>query len=551
VTLISELFGRRMHLVAPATTDVVCQEDLPVPMDDGAVLLADRWVARDTADRGQPTVLVRSPYGRKQLVGLLFGRLLAERGLQVVIQSVRGPFGSDGAFSPFDEGPDGLATLRWLRAQPWHEDRIGMIGPSYLGFVQWAVAEEDAGDLAALAIQVSASQFYDQSYPGGAMSLENVISWMTLLSVQESRFVLLAMNRALRRLPSQLDLLPLGELDERATGAAVDWYREGFSYPDREHDYWARRDFSRAVPEVRAAVQLVGGWHDILLPWMLDDFVALEQAGREPHLTIGPWTHTDPALAAAGHRQGIAWLRAHLLDDPRLLRQGRVRIYVTGERSGGGWRVLDTWPPVGGEQRSLYLTPDKRLMTEPPSAGADGAGVRGYRYDPEDPTPSVGGPILLGRKPVVDNRELEARNDVLTYTTEPLQDVFEAIGDVRVRLWARGDHPDFDLFARVCDVDGEGASWNVCDGIVRVSAASDGRGPDGSASVEIRLWPIAHRFDAGHRLRLQVSSGAHPRYARNPGTGEDPETATRTQPVEVEILHGEGYPSVLMLPASE
>src|SRR5690349_16283527 len=142
MTLTSEILGRKMRLVAAQTHDVVCERDLPVPMDDGAVLLADRWVAASERDRPQPTVLVRSPYGRAQAVGLLFGRLLAERGLQVVIQSVRGTFGSEGEFSPFDERADGLATVRWLRGQPWHADRIGMLGPSYLGLVQWAVAPE-------------------------------------------------------------------------------------------------------------------------------------------------------------------------------------------------------------------------------------------------------------------------------------------------------------------------------------------------------------------------------------------------------------------------
>src|SRR5205823_11512425 len=113
-------------------------------------LLADRWVARATRDRAQPTVLVRSPYGRRQIVGLIYGRLLAERGLQVVIQSVRGTFGSEGNFSPFDERADGLATLRWLRQQRWHDGLIGMMGASDLGLVQWAVAPDAGEDLAAL-----------------------------------------------------------------------------------------------------------------------------------------------------------------------------------------------------------------------------------------------------------------------------------------------------------------------------------------------------------------------------------------------------------------
>src|SRR5690349_19703301 len=98
MTLASQILARRMRLPRAQTLDVVCRRDLRVPMDDGAVLLADRWVAGEGADRPKPTVLVRSPYGRRQLVGVLFGRLLAERGLQVVIQSVRGTFGSGGEF---------------------------------------------------------------------------------------------------------------------------------------------------------------------------------------------------------------------------------------------------------------------------------------------------------------------------------------------------------------------------------------------------------------------------------------------------------------------
>ncbi len=146
-------------------------------------------------------MLVRSPYGRRQFVGMLFGRLLAERGLAVVVQSVRGTFGSGGEFSPFDERADGLATLRWIRAQPWHEGPVGTIGPSYLGFVQWAVAAGDpeAADLAAMSIHVSASQFFDSTYSGGSLSLETLASWMVIVAAQESRLGVVAIERGLRR----------------------------------------------------------------------------------------------------------------------------------------------------------------------------------------------------------------------------------------------------------------------------------------------------------------------------------------------------------------
>jgi uncharacterized protein len=548
MSLLTEMLGRRMHLIAPQTTDLLCERDLRVEMDDGVILLADRWVAASEAERPQPTVLVRSPYGRGSIVGLLFGQLLAERGLQVVVQSVRGTFGSGGSFSPFDERADGLATLRWLRGQAWHRDRIGMMGPSYLGLVQWAVAAEAGDDLAALAIQVSASQFHSHTYPGGGLSLENTASWMTVLAVQESRLGPLAINRGVRRLPRLLSELPLGELDTVATGAEVPWFRAAFTSPSREDEYWRSRDFSATVPEVRAPVQLVGGWHDILLPWMLEDFTALQAAGRRAQLIIGPWSHTSPALAAAGHREGIAWLRAHLLDDDRLVRDSVVRIRLTGERAGGGWRELESWPPPGTGERRLWLGPDGRLAETPPEAG-DGGATR-YRYDPADPTPSVGGAVLLSRDPVLDNRELEARPDVVTFSTEPLRDTTEAIGPVAAELWVTSDAVSFDIFARVCDVDADGASWNVCDGLARVTPEADERRQGEPVSVSVSLWPMGHRFAAGHRIRLQVSSGAHPRYARNPGTGEDVATATELRAVEIELRHDREHPSALVLPAA-
>ena len=146
------------------------------------------------------------------------------------MQSVRGTFGSQGAFSPFEERADGLATLRWIRAQPWHAERIGMIGPSYLGLVQWAVAPEAGDDLAALAIQVSASQFHGQAYAGGSL-----VAGERRLVAGARRARRSAARAAgdgcarLRRLPALFAQLPISELDERATGGEVDWFREALA----------------------------------------------------------------------------------------------------------------------------------------------------------------------------------------------------------------------------------------------------------------------------------------------------------------------------------
>jgi uncharacterized protein len=546
VTLASETLARRMRLPRAMSTDVVAERDLAATMDDGAVLLADRYVARATQDQPQPTVLLRSPYGRRQVLGLIFGRLLAERGLQVVIQSARGTFGSQGTFNPFDERADGLATLRWLKAQPWHRGRVGMIGPGYLGLTQWAVAREGGEDLAALAIQVSASQFHGQIYAGESLSLESAASWLVLVAEQERRFAPLAMLRALRRLPALLEQVPLSELDASATGARVDWFREGLSNRDRGGAYWVARDYAAGVRDVRAAVQLMGGWYDIFLPWMLEDYAALRAAGHECQLVIGPWTHTSPDLLSRSLRQGGAWLRAHLLGDERLLNKAPVSVFITGQRSGGGWRELDEWPPPHTHTR-LWPAAGGLLQAQPP---AEHEAADRYRYDPADPTPSRGGPVLLTRRPVVDNRELESRADVLTYTTEPLAQTWEAVGPARVELHMRASSPYFDVFARVCDVDPQGASWNVCDALARVSPQRFAPADDGSVLVAFDLWPLAHRFAAGNRVRLQVSSGAHPRYARNPGTGEDHLRATELRAVELELLHDAEHPSALLLPAT-
>ena len=151
----------------------------------------------------------------------------------------------------------------------------------------------------------------------------------------------------------------------------------------------------------------------------------------------------------------------------------------------------------------------------------------------------------------MDNRRLEARPDVLTYTADPLPQPYEAIGPVRVEIHAGASSPHFDVFARVCDVDTQGASWNVCDALTRVDPARFEQAADGTWLVSFALWPIGHRFATGHRIRLQLSSGAHPRYARNPGSGEDPVTATALQPVDIEIFHDAEHPSLLVLPAQQ
>jgi putative CocE/NonD family hydrolase len=146
-----------------------------------------------------------------------------------------------------------------------------------------------------------------------------------------------------------------------------------------------------------------------------------------------------------------------------------------------------------------------------------------------------------------DNRQLEARSDVLTYTAAPLEDDLDVIGPVRAELFVRSSLEHTDFFARLCDVDAQGKSLNVCDALLRVVPGQQPITADGCLRVTIDLWPTAHRFRRGHRVRLQVSSGAHPRYARNTGSGEPLASATRLVVANQLIYHDPDHPSSIEL----
>lgn len=541
MTLASRFFGRALDLPPAETPRVSVDRDLAVPMPDGVVLLADRYAPADGARR--PLVLVRSPYGRRGPFGLLFGRVLAERGFQVVVQSCRGTFGSGGTLDPFAERDDGLATVAWLRDQPWYPGSFATTGPSYLGIVQWAVAAEAGPDLKAVAAQITTSDPYDALYPGGAFSLEMMLGWVRQVARQERPLAMFRQEPDRRRLGRLFGQLPLGDLDRLATGHTVGYWQDWLTHSQRDSAYWSLRRYRGSVPLVTAPVSLVGGWHDPFLPAMLADYDALVQAGRPPWLLIGPWRHSDQQVIAASVRDTIAWCRAHLLGDRSQLREAPVRIYVGGA---GEWRDLPAWPPPATEQR-WHLHPSGRLYLEVPQPGP----ADEYTYDPADPTPSVGGPADHPGDAQPDNRELEFRPDVLTYTSLPLGADLEVIGQVSAELYVRPGSEHTDFFARLCDVDPTGRSANICDALLRLTPGR--QAPDCSSVIRVRidLWPTAHRFRAGHRIRLQVSSGAHPRYARNTGTGEPLATAATLVTVRQAVYHDPDHPSAVVLPVTE
>jgi putative CocE/NonD family hydrolase len=237
MTLASLLIGRMVRLPPAHTLNVLVDRDLRVPMPDGTVLLADRYAPRGA--QRLPLVLLRSPYDRHNLWGM-FGRLFAERGYQAVVQSTRGTFGSTGAFEPFHhEAADGMATLDWLQHQPWCGDRIALFGPSYLGQVQWALAARMPSVVKALAVQISASQFYQSTYPGGSFSLDTTLSWAYQVHHQaEPPLKMLAASVSSRRvLARAFARLPLAETDRAAVGRPVGFYQTWLSAPARKFRY--------------------------------------------------------------------------------------------------------------------------------------------------------------------------------------------------------------------------------------------------------------------------------------------------------------------------
>jgi putative CocE/NonD family hydrolase len=533
----ADLLGRSMKLPGAAPDGVRVARDLAVPMDDGVSLLADLYRPRRAGP--MPTVLVRTPYGRAGAYGLLYGLVYAQQGLQVLVQSARGTFGSGGQFEPFDERADGLATLSWIQRQPWHDGKIGMAGASYLGLVQWAVAAAAGDVLGAISPTVTASQFHGASYDGG-LALESVASWHMMIAVQEQQLAALRMLVRLLKLRTSYGHLPLGELDAAVLGRESELFRRALEQTGSESAFWRARDHTATLANVKAPALLIAGWHDLFTPWQLEDYVALRRAGRDVRLLVGPWTHTSPGLWAVSTRESIRWLRIHLLGDRRVPSPARVRVHVGGT---GEWRELRDWPPPGGREWRLWLQPEHALAPRPPGPSAPD----GYRYDPSEPTPAFGGPVLLARQPIVDNRKLEARDDVMVYTTARLPRGVDAIGPVEAEIFVRSSLPHFDVFVRVCDVDRFGVSRNVCDALARVEPGRFPSGSDGITCVRLSLWPTAHRFRRGHRIRVQVSSGAHPRYARNPGTGDSIATATRLVPADQEIFHEAEHPSSVSL----
>jgi putative CocE/NonD family hydrolase len=540
--LLDRVLSRLLRLPA-ARNDFSVQRDVPAPTRDGVVLLADHYVPEASQARG--TVLIRTPYGRGFPGDLLDARVLAARGYHVVFQSCRGTFGSGGEFDPMvNEADDAQDTVAWLRTQPWFDGRLATLGGSYMGWVQWALLLDPPPELRTAVILVGPHDMNHAVYGTGGFTLNDFLSWSEMIVHQEQVGRLQGVVRTgttPRRLAPAFAGLPLADASDRVLQHRAPWFRAWLSRPDQADPFWDRLKVGDALQRVAVPVRLVSGWQDLFMPQSVHQYEVLHRRGVDVGLTIGPWTHLQVGTRGAGRvvRGNLQWLDEHLAGEQRA-RQAPVDVYVTGADT---WRELPEWPPPA-TKLVRYLQPGGRLTAEEPT----GAGPStSFYYDPADPTPTVGGRLLTSEAGVRDNRALEARPDVLTFTTPALVTPIEVIGTPVVELDHSRDNPHADVFVRLCDVDPQGRSRNFSDAYLRLDPAS----PTGEAQrLELRLDPCAHRLEAGHRLRLQVSGGSHPRFARNEGTSMPAASPADLRPTVHTVHHSPGAASRVVLPVS-
>lgn len=538
---LSSLYLAWVEDLPPRQYGVRRHRGIGIAMADGVVLKTDHYAPRGAGPF--PTILMRLPYGRRGFLPI--AEAYAERGFHVVVQACRGTERSGGQFDPFaDERADGLATLDWLTAQPWYDGRLGLTGPSYLGYAQWAISDA-LPPTSAMATKVTTAHFGPVVFPGGAFHLGLWLSWLQVIEGLRNRPLATAARMLAgdieRRTEKAAMVLPLVEADRAAVGHKVPFWRRWFRDAVGNDAFWDDLDHRERLTATTPPVHFISGWYDFMIDPLLADYRRLVELGHRPYLTIGSWIHVAEELQRDNLRETLAWMRAHLLGDRSALRSRPVRLHISGREQ---WHEFDAYPPDPMRSVSFSLASGGTLQ---PGQHGD-TDQSSYRYDPADPTPNLGGAIFAfsGAGPQ-DNAPLEARSDVLTFTSPPLESELTVIGQPSVTITLAASRPHLDLFVRLNHVDADGVSRNICDGLLRLTPETE-REPDGSWRVTLPLHATAHSFAQRTRLRLLIASGAHPRYARNPGTGEHIGTATHLLASDVTIHHAG---SVLTLPVHD
>lgn len=595
----------------PAEFDVLVAKNVMVPMRDGVRLATDVYrPARDgEALPGPfPTLLSRTPYDKDGGEGQ--ARFFASRGYAVVVQDVRGRYASEGTFYIYlHEGEDGYDAVEWAAAQPWSDGRVGTYGGSYLAATQNALAVEAPPALAGMFVVVGTSNYWeDGAGSGGAFYLlHNVAYGFSLGSTSQEAAAMPGHQAGLREgaraenLWQWLSAYPYGH--NATPFEHIEPYRQWFDdWVEHQSydDYWKQNGYAfepyyDRYPDI--PIYFVGGWYDIFLHGTLENFESLSALHSSPtRLMVGPWVHGvgprwsgnvdfGPSAARDIRAEQLRWFDEILMGRSTGVTEGPpAQLFVMGGgdgarnaegrlSQGGRWVGTDAWPPPEAEPTSFYLHADGSLSRERP-AGSPEPTV--YTYDPEDPVPTIGGKIDSGQQLTSqgpfdqrcrvgeifgcdDDLPLSARRDVLVFQTEPLQEAVTVMGPVTVRLWISSSAPDTDFTAKLVDVHppSEDYPWGydmlLADRIVRARyrnslERAELMEPGEVYEIEIDLLGTANRFEAGHRIRIDVSSSNFPFFDVNPNTGERLGHHTRTVPATNSVYHDAQRPSHVLLP---
>jgi putative CocE/NonD family hydrolase len=570
---------------------ITIDKDVVIPMRDGTRLRAN--VYRPEGDEPVPAILVRTPYGKDLFLvnGMSIDPIPAvERGFAVVYQDVRGRYASDGDLDMFEEAEDGHDSVEWVAGQTWCNGSVGMAGLSYLGLVQWlAASQRPQGLKTIIPTNIGHPPYLDGivSFVGGAFKTGYLLWLITQFFGPET-----ARRRALEGATDAEEILrvlragddlkaiaafrPLADVPVLRENPVADWY------DDVLRNDGAGGDDAESLRGHHASVQIpvlsVGGWFDYFLKGQLENFVGMQQDGgseaarTQQRLLIGPWDHLMNSTSAeydfgfAASTLGSDFTGYQLAHFEHYLKEGgersapgpRVRIFVMGENV---WRDEDSWPLERAAHQPWYLRAGAgggRLSPEPPAADER---PDHYLYDPADPAPTLGGPVgLPGLAQGInvgpyDQRPNEARPDVLTYTSEVLEEPLEVTGPLTAQLHAATSASDTDWIVRLCDVHPDGASRILAEGVVR---ARHRNGPAGPSPVEpgaveryeVDLVATSNVFLPGHRIRVDITSSSFPYLEPNPNTGnplgqDGPEDV---RPALQSVVHDAARPSHIVLP---
>lgn len=550
--------------------EIQIEFDVAVPMRDGTTLMAD--IYRPSGDGPFPVLVSRTPYGKQILRDTLLDfKTMVRAGYVLVQQDVRGSNASEGAWEPLvHERSDGYDTIEWAAALPYSNGKVGMFGGSYLGSTQWTAAISGAPSLAALAPAITWSDPEDGvTFRGGAVELGMSFWWGIGQAIGQAFRQGLPVEEAMARageairtfdnvvpegfwgLPSAA-LPALASLGQPDLGVARALADPSASEDSRVSSHYAEL----ALPSLN-----FGGWYDCFAQGTLDNYAGMRAHGSPARLVMGPYAHTTMMFAWTGGQVGEInfgalaqspggqsytaitqqWYDHWLKGEPATpAHESGVLIFVMGTNE---WRHEPDWPLERARDTPLYLTDDASLSW---TASTSPEGESSYVYDPADPVITRGGNLSFAPEfpgGPFDQRDVEARDDVLVFTTEPLDADLEITGRVRATIFAATDGPSTDWVARLCAVDEAGVSRNLVDGITRVHTE-----PGRVDEVDIDLWSTSVVVRAGHRLRVHVTSSSFPRWDRNLNTGERPDVGTTIRVAQQRVLHDRDHPSRLVLP---